>query len=84
MAHDAVQDLLDKVWFGGTEPCQNKGLTMLCCMFPFLVPFLLSPSKDKLIDRPEFWNSGLCYGLNIDTPQKERVNKSDDFSLKRF
>ena len=64
---------LIKVWFGGSEPCQNSGVTILCCLFPFLVPFLLSPSKDKLIDRPDFWSSGLCYGFNIDKPQKEEL-----------
>ena len=25
MAHDAVQDLLDKVWFGGLEPTSSSG-----------------------------------------------------------
>ena len=48
MAHDAVQDLLDRVWFGGVEPCAQKWKVLTCFMFPFLVPALMTPSRDKL------------------------------------
>ena len=68
MAHDAVQDLLDRVWFGGVEPCAAKWKVFVCFFCPFLVPLLMTPSKDKLIDRVSFWQSGYCYGLCNEHP----------------
>lgn len=88
MAHDAVQDLLDKVWFGGLEPvtssltvsCKifnnyNKSLNSdlkkffqigLCCLLPILVPWLMTASKDKMIDRISWLKSGLFYSGNAE------------------
>ena len=63
MAHEAVQDLLDRVWFGGIEPCRSSLSVTLGCLFPFLVPFLFTPSKDKLIDRVDLTKSGYCFGF---------------------
>ena len=66
MAHDAVQDLLDRVWFGGVAPCSSSWKVFVCFLFPLLVPLLMTPSKDKLIDRVSFWQSGYCYGMRED------------------
>lgn len=68
MAHQAVQDLLDKVWYGGLEPVNSIVKCVLCSILPFLTPFLMTPSQDKLIDRIGFFNSGFCYGFTGEQP----------------
>ena len=72
MAHQAVQDLLDKVWYGGLEPVNSVFKCVICSLFPFLAPFLMTSSQDKLIDRIGFFNSGFCYGFTSDKPSENK------------
>lgn len=71
MAHQAVQDLLDKVWFGGVEPFASLFKKLICSLLPFLAPFLLTASQDKMIDRIGFFKSGMCYGCGTEEPSPE-------------
>ena len=70
MAHQAIQDLLDKVWYGGLEPVNSIVKCVACSIFPFLAPFLMTPSQDKLIDRIGFFTSGFCYGFGTERPSE--------------
>lgn len=76
MAHDAVQDLLDKVWFGGLEPTSSYLRIGLCVLCPLLVPFLLTHSKDKMIDRIGYFPSGLCYGYGQEQESDSQMEPS--------
>ena len=63
-----------KVWFGGLEPTSSYLTVGVCSLCPLLVPFLMAPSKDKLIDRISYWKSGAFYGFG------EGINDNFSFS----
>ena len=63
-----------KVWFGGLEPTSSYLTVGVCSLCPVLVPFLMAPSKDKLIDRISYWKSGAFYGFG------EGIKFNDIFS----
>ena len=83
MAHDAIQDLLDKVWFGGIEPTSSYLSIGLCTICPLLVPFFMTASKDKMIDRIGYWASGACYGYG-QSRMHESVPESVEVYIMHF
>ena len=63
----------------------------LCCLLPILVPWLMTASKDKMIDRISWLKSGLFYSGNAEpskiphSPEEEpsKVTKNDSKIMKK-